>query len=92
MSVKWTTSLGLLLTVIAGCSAQSGPGDYALASAGNSTITTKSPEPDETPSGETKTARRVIREDELRFETTNRNATRTEILGFVQAHRGNIEN
>lgn len=93
MSVKWTTFLGLLvLTAINGCSGQTGPGDYALPSAVNSTIAKKSPEPDEAPSGETKTARRVIREGELRFETTDRNATRAEILGFVKAHQGYLSN
>lgn len=89
MSVKWMT-IGwfLLLLAISGCAAESGPGEFAVDSMLSSVVPAKSPAPDEISSGETKTARHVIREGELRFETTDQNATRTEILGFVKTHQG----
>lgn len=88
MSVKWLTISGFwLLIAISGCS-QSGPASYSVSSALATAVNVKAPSPVETPSGETKTARRVIREGELRFETNDRNSTRTQILVSVKTHHG----
>lgn len=78
----------VLLALIGGCSAQTGPGEFAMASAVNSVVAAKTQTTDQASSVETKSVRRVIREGELRFETKDRNATRTAILGFVNAHQG----
>jgi hypothetical protein len=89
MSMKSMTIGGfLLLFTASGCAAESALDEYALASVSKASVSAKSPVADETPSGEIKTARRVIREGELRFETMDRNRTRTEILGFVKTHQG----
>lgn len=89
MSVKWMATSGfLLLLATSGCGKDFEPGEYTVASVLTAAVPAKSPIADEAPSGEMKTARRVIREGELRFETTDRNVTRTEILGFVKTHHG----
>ena len=89
MSVKWTAVFGLLiLTVTGGCAAESGSADYAVVSALNATIAATSQESETAPAIETKSARHIIRQGELRFETTDQDATRTAILGFVEAHHG----
>lgn len=88
MSVKWMSIPEFLILLgLLGCAGASAPSEYPAA-AGLVSAPAKSPVSDETPVAETKTARRVIREGELRFETSNRNATRTEILGFVKSHHG----
>ena len=79
MSVKWMATSGfLLLLATSGCGKDFEPGEYTVASVLTAAVPAKSPIADEAPSGEMKTARRVIREAELRFETTDRNVTRTE--------------
>ena len=89
MSVKWLAISGFLLVVsFLGCANQSDPAEYVTASVLSAAMPVKSAGPDEVPSGESKTARRVIREGELRFETADQKATRVGILGFVKTHQG----
>lgn len=89
MSVKWMSLWEFLIFLgLLGCAGAPGPGEYPVAAGLASTAPAKYPVPDESPVSETKTARRVIREGELRFATSNRNATQTEILGLVKAHHG----
>ncbi len=89
MSVKWVAVvLFLMSAAIVGCSGAEGPGEFALTSAVNSMVAAKSQATDEAPGAATKSARHVIREGELRFETDDRNATRAAILGFVHEHQG----
>lgn len=89
MRVKWAAVFLLVVpAVIGGCSSPEGPGAFAVTSAVNSMVAAKSQAMDEVPSAATKSARHVIREGELRFETDDRTATRTAILGFVYEHQG----
>jgi len=89
MSVKWLSISGFLVLLISGgCASESGPGEYVTASVLSAAMPAKSPAPDEVSSGETKTARRVIHEGELRFETADQKTTRMGILGFVKTHQG----
>ena len=89
MSVKWVAAVLCLMSAeIVGCAGAEGPGEFAVTSAVNAALATKSQPTDKTPSGETKSARHVIREGELRFETDDRTATRSAILGFVNEHQG----
>ncbi len=89
MSVKWVAAVLFLMSAeIVGCGGAGGPGEFAVTSAANSIVAAKSPVADEIPGAETKSARHVIREGELRFETDDRTATRTAILSFVNEHQG----
>ncbi len=90
MSVKWLSLSGfLLLLAPLGCSGESGgPAEYVTASVLSAALPGISPASDEVLSGETKAARRVIHEGELRFETSDQKATRIEILSLVKTHQG----
>ncbi|MBC7968471.1 MAG: DUF4349 domain-containing protein [Fuerstia sp.] len=89
MRVKWVAVYLLIVpAVMGGCSSPEGLGEFAATSAVNSMVAAKSQPTDEVPSAEAKSARHVIREGELRFETDDKTATRTAILGFVNVHQG----
>lgn len=89
MSVKWLSVLSIfLIAVNAGCGSAENLGTNTIASAANAALNQQPAATDEIPTEETKTARRVIREGELRFETTDQAATRQTILRFVTSHQG----
>ena len=91
MRVKWVAVYLLVVpAVIGGCSSPEGLSEFAVTSAVSSMVAAKSQATDTAgvPSAATKSARHVIREGELRFETDDRTATRTAILGFVNEHQG----
>ena len=85
MSVKWVAVFLLFMpVVIGGCGGPSGLGEFAVTSA----VAAKSRSNDEISSAEKKSARHVIREGELKFETEDTSATRAAILGYVNLHQG----
>ena len=89
MSVKWVSVFALFLaTAMVGCGSAESLGTYTIASAANASLNQQTPLTDEVSREETKTARRVIREGELRFETTDKAATRQTILQLVSMHQG----
>jgi hypothetical protein len=89
MRVKWVAVYLLVVhAVIGGCGSPEGLGEFAITSAVNPVLAAKPQATDEFPNAATKSARHVIREGELRFETDDRASTRTAILGFVNEHEG----
>ena len=89
MAVKYAAVLLPLLAVLtSGCGQQVGTADFAVASVVNAAAAAGSQLIQESPGPQNKSARHVIREGELRFETVDRNATRTAIQEFVDLHHG----
>ena len=89
MAVKYAAVLLPLLAVLtSGCGQQVGTTDFAVASVVNAAAVAGSQLIQESPGPQNKSARHVIREGELRFETVDRNATRTAIQEFVDLHHG----
>ncbi len=87
MAVKYVAVLlPLLAALMSGCGA--GSTEFTVASA----VSGAQAASFETAGGpqiaQNKSPRHVIREGELRFETEDRNATRTAIQGFVDTHHG----
>ncbi len=88
MSTRWSALLTVPLTcMICGCGAESSTGQFVTAASTDAGAAATSQSNPVNPVPEKSSARHIIREGELRFETSDRDQTRAAIRGFAAVHQ-----